>query len=470
TASLLLSLLLVAPPSASAATANFQDDVLPILKRHCVGCHNADESKAGLDLTSSTSALAGSSGGSVVKAGRPDSSPLYLAITRHEDYPAMPPKKPKLSDANLKTIRDWISSGLIASAEGKSQLREVAFDVRAGSRKRPEKPAFPKNLPSQPLANTTVSPPILALARSPWANLLAASGHRQVLLYGSEKDAAKGLPHVGTLPFPEGDVHDLRFSRNGELLIAAGGVGAESGKVVVFDVKTGRRVATLGDEYDVVLSADISADHKYVAIGTPAKLVKIFSTATGKLLHRIRKHTDWVTVARFSPDGTQLATADRNGGVHVWEVENAGIVYTLDEHKVKVTALSWRPDGKLLASAAEDGKFVLWDMKDGWATRSIIAHAEKARSRYSRRAGVLDIAFANDGRILTVGRDRAVRLWNMDGTRVSEANNQASLPLRARFLAGGKMIAVGAFDGRVHTFHAPKITRGATLETAPNAE
>ena len=97
---------------------------------------------------------------------------------------------------------------------------------------------------------------------------------------------------------------------------------------------------TLGDEYDIVLSADISADHSYVAIGTPAKLVKIFSTRTGKLVHRIKKHTDWVTVVRFRPDGKQLATADRNGGIHVWETESAGIVYTLDEHKVKVTALS----------------------------------------------------------------------------------------------------------------------------------
>ena len=454
----------------AAEPPNFGDHVLPIFKKHCLGCHNADESEAGLDLSSSKAALAGSSGGSVLKAGLPDSSPLYLAVSHHEDYAAMPPEKPKLPDAELKTIREWIAGGLIATAGGKSNLREVTFDVSAGSMQRPDVPAFPESLPVVPLASTNAAPQVLALATSPWANLIAASGHRQVLLYGSKDESGK-LADIGTLPFPEGDIHDLRFSRNGELLIAAGGIGADSGKVVVYDVKTGRRIATLGDEYDIVLSADISADHKYVAIGTPAKLVKIFSTRTGELLHRIKKHTDWVTVVRFSPDGKQLATADRNGGLHVWETETAGIVYTLDEHKVRVTALSWRSDGKLLASAAEDGKFVLWDMKDGWATRAITAHAAQARTRYSRRTGVLDIAFAPDGRILTVGRDRLARLWNPDGSRTSEVAEHSTLPLRAQFLSSGQLILTGAFDGQLRTFTlSPKMTQQATIEIVPRSE
>ena len=663
--SILLSFISSLPVSVFAAAPNFQDDVLPIFRKHCLSCHNADQNKAGLDLTSSQAALVGSSGGKVVLAGRPDSSPLYLAITHHENSVAMPPNKPKLPDEQLKTIREWIAGGLIANAGGKSQLREVMFDVSAGSMQRPETPAMPANLPEIPLAETRVAPPILALASSPWTKLIATSGHQQILLYG-EKPAAinaddfepvaknallvrrefeeesregkigsawftkehrelrelsndflvkngafsftawikpdadsKGeaifgrysfaillektrngwrvramsrskdnkiayfgrvgelpgeswqhiavtcdgrewaffyggvevarqpipedhvgfiedsrsfflggdghhedrqyrgglddvrlynraltpdevskinqnvsptMAHVGTLPFPEGDIHDLRFSRNGELLVAAGGIGADSGKAVVYDVKTGRRIATLGDEYDIVLSADISADHKYVAIGTPGKLVKIFSTRTGELVHRIKKHTDWVTVVRFSPDGSQLATGDRNGGIYVWETATAGIVYTFDEHKTKINALSWRRDGQLLASASEDGKFALWDMKDGWAARSIVAHAEKAQSRYSRRTGVLDISFSHDGRLLTVGRDRAVRLWNPDGTPGSKAVQLPALPLRAQFLSEGQAIVVGDLDGTLRTLGETATTLNSTGETVPNVK
>ena len=37
------------------------------------------------------------------------------------------------------------------------------------------------------------------------------------------------------------------------------------------------------------------------------------------------------------------------------------------------------------------------------------------RLRYSRRTGVLDLVVDRTGRILTVGRDRKVRLWSVDG-------------------------------------------------------
>lgn len=465
----LLTYLLLTSP-LPAAPPNYQDDIRPILKQHCLNCHNADEGEADLDMSTFAALEKGSSGGKVVVAGSPNKSSLFLAVSHDENYAAMPPESPKIPADQIKLISEWIAGGLLPSADGKSQLRDVSFSVSAGSMTRPPKPAFPKAIPEIPIARTNAAPPIVALAASPWANVVAASGYRQVMLYGSAGEVKPNWGFLGSLAFPEGDIHDLRFSRNGDLLIVAGGIGAQSGKVAVFAVSTGKRIATLADEFDIVLSADISSDHKYVAIGTPSRLVKIFSTDNGRMVHRIRKHTDWVTVVRFSPDGKQLATADRNGGIHVWETENAGIIYTLDEHKVNVTALSWRTDGKLLASAAEDGRFVLWDMKDGWATRSITAHAEKSRSRYSRRTGVLDIAFAIDGRILTIGRDRAVRLWNADGTRASEAVNRKSLPLQAKFLSGGQMIAVGGIDGRLHVLDVPAMTLQATPGTNPSVD
>lgn len=651
--------------SSAEAAENFQDDVLPIFRQHCLSCHNADRKKAGLDLSSFQLVQLGSSGGTVVKAGLPDSSPLFMAVNHHEDSVAMPPNKPRLADAQLKVIHGWIAGGLMESAGGKSLLRDVSFSLAAGSTSRPEHPAMPIDLPEVPIADVQRPLPVAALASSPWVDLVAGSGHEQILLFAKQRapiesdnfrpvasndlisrrtfdrpqenlkltagkfgkalqmdgpelrddtvpadvlvkhnsftfsawlkpdpemqspaiygresffimlersrngwrvramsraannnihytgrmgefikgdwqhvavtcdgkewayfyngievarqpipeemagfldrpepfhiggdgrnearryrggiddlrfyrralspdeirqmmvNVAPTFGHIGTLPFPEGAIHDLRFSRNGELLIAAGGRGAESGKVVIYDVKSGRRQATIGDEYDIVLSADISADHKYVAIGTPAKVVKVYSTGHGKLVHRIEKHTDWVTVVRFSPDGRFLASADRNGGIYVWETENAGIVYTLDEHKVKVTALSWRPDGKVLASAAEDGKFVLWDMKDGWATCTVAAHAERSASRYSRRTGTLDITFATDGRLLTTGRDRSLKRWAAGGTFLGESHTVDSLPLRATTSADGQQAFVGNFNGELQIWDLGTMTRSQVLK------
>lgn len=277
----------------------------------------------------------------------------------------------------------------------------------------------------------------------------------------SEVAPSYGL--LGALPFAEGTIHDVKFSRNGSVILAAGGRGAHSGRAVLYDVTTGKRVAEIGDEIESVLAADITASHDLVAIGGPGKLVKVFETASGKLVHKIDKHTDWVTAMSFSPDGLLLATGDRSGGVHVWETEKGAIVFTLDEHKVRITDLAWRADNKLLASGAEDGNLILWDMKDGFPSRNIVAHASKESPRYSRRTGVTAVDFAADGRILTVGRDGFLRVWSGDGTKVSESRVEGGIPTAAAVLNNGATAVIGSFDGSLSLWDLSTNARTQTL-------
>ena len=93
----------------------------------------------------------------------------------------------------------------------------------------------------------------------------------------------------------------LKFSRNGDLLLAGGGRGGQSGLAVAWDVKKGNRVFEIGKEYDVVLAADINADHSQVALGGPSKVVRIYNTADGSLAQELRKHTEWITAVEYSP-------------------------------------------------------------------------------------------------------------------------------------------------------------------------
>ncbi|NBQ01633.1 MAG: hypothetical protein EBU27_00060, partial [Opitutae bacterium] len=87
----LFSLLLAGSNIVFSDSLNYQSDVLPILKKHCLGCHNPDKRKADLDLSSYSALLVGSSGGVIVKAGVPDTSPLFMSVDHHEDYEPMPP-------------------------------------------------------------------------------------------------------------------------------------------------------------------------------------------------------------------------------------------------------------------------------------------------------------------------------------------------------------------------------------------
>ena len=180
---------LAAGVSFAAEPPNFDDQVLPIFRQHCNACHNPDKHTADLDLTTYKGVLKGGSGGEVVKAGVPDASRLYEAIVHADQVEPMPPDKPKMVDTQIEIIHRWIAGGLLEAEGGRSKLRNVAFNLTPGSMIRPEDPAVPIDLPTIPLAETIVTPPILALASSPWTNLIAASGHEQILLFGEQPAA-----------------------------------------------------------------------------------------------------------------------------------------------------------------------------------------------------------------------------------------------------------------------------------------
>lgn len=455
TSTLIVLVISMSAISLAADPPNYEQHVKPILRDHCLSCHNADEANADLDLSSFSALMKGGSSGVIAKAGRPDSSQLYRAITHAEGVEAMPPESPKMAAARIAVIQNWIRGGLIPGQGGKSQLRTVGMAFKASATGKSPLPSKLAIQLTKTAVQKTVRPPVAqALATSPGAQLIAVSGQQQILLFGRSESTkpktsnAHPIKFLGLLPFDEGNIHDLKFSRSGTLLLAAGGRGAHSGRVVLFDVESGTRVAEIGDEVDSILAADISTDHETVALGGPSKLVKLYATRTGKLVHKIEKHTDWITSMAFSPNGEWLATGDRSGGLHVWETKAGAIVFTLDEHKVRITDLAWRADGKLLASAAEDGNVILWDMKDGWPARNIAAHARPAKTRYRRETGVLSLDFAADGRLLSTGRDGIIRVWTVDGNKTFESTAQ-SLPVSGGFLANSQMVVTGHMDGQV---------------------
>ena len=412
-------------PAGAEDKITYQDNILPLIQANCAKCHNEDKKKADLDLTSYQGALKGSGSGAVLIPGNPDASKLWKAITQTED-PTMPPNQPPLPDKDLETFKKWIQGGLLENAGGKAVTAnkpQTDFSLKADSSGKPDgPPPMPKDLPREVVVHTARTTAVTGLSASPWAPLVAVAGQKQVLLFNSDS-----LELLGILPFKDGEPVDVKFSRSGGCLLASGGQGAKSGRVVVWDVVTGKQWMDLGDDYDTVLAADIRPDKSQIALGGPSRIVKIWSTKTGELQHKIKKHTDWVTAVAFSPNGQMLATGDRNGGISIWDPDSAQEIFTLAGHKSAVTALSWRNDSKLLASSSEDGTVKLWDMEEGKPVKSWTAHA----------AGALSVNYAHTDLLVTCGRDNAVTLWNGNGKKLRDLEKCCDLPLRASFSSDG---------------------------------
>jgi hypothetical protein len=115
---ILLSIAAVLPARAQNTDAEilFVRRIVPLFHEKCLACHGNDEAKikGGLDMRTLASTLKGGDSekpGFIV--GKPEESPLYLAVTRkHDDWEPMPPKEAdKLYAEQMAWIKDWIAGG-----------------------------------------------------------------------------------------------------------------------------------------------------------------------------------------------------------------------------------------------------------------------------------------------------------------------------------------------------------------------
>lgn len=57
------------------------EDLKPVLKKHCLNCHNGERPRGGLDMTTKATILAGSDSGVTVASGKPRDSLLYRMVS-----------------------------------------------------------------------------------------------------------------------------------------------------------------------------------------------------------------------------------------------------------------------------------------------------------------------------------------------------------------------------------------------------
>ncbi len=433
---------------AEAAKVTYED-VAKIFGQRCAQCHNSARPRGDLDLSSFEAVLQGGISGKVVVAGKSGDSLLFTAVA-HLEEPKMPPNR-KIAQSEIDTIKKWIDDGLIErlGKKGATALTNPA--------------APPRKLDGLGVAEAFTRPtPITALAVSPVVPMAAVAGKKQVVIY--DFSIAKVL---GGLSFPEGEVFSLRFSPDGKLLMAAGGVGGQSGAVVGFEVGTWKRLFTISDPSEAVLAADLSRDKTMVAFGGPGKTVKVASIPDGKIIHTLRKPTDFVLSVAFSPEGLLVAAGDRFGGLYVWETRSGKEFYTLRGHTKGVTGIAWAADSNSFVTCSEDTTVRRWDMHAGTEVFQWEASEE----------GLLDIACHPSGTIVTAGRDGQVKIWDRMGILKSKFGPVDDAVLKVAMTNDAKTIFSSDWSGSVRSwplaggtpvkFALPLVAKAAPLTVVP---
>jgi mono/diheme cytochrome c family protein len=100
----------------AASVEFYTTKVVPIMQANCYSCHGGVNHKGRLTLDTKEGMMKGGHDGAVIVPGDPAKS-LLVKLIRHEgpadDPMPMPMNKPKLSDADIATVEQWVKAGAV---------------------------------------------------------------------------------------------------------------------------------------------------------------------------------------------------------------------------------------------------------------------------------------------------------------------------------------------------------------------
>lgn len=113
-----------------------------------------------------------------------------------------------------------------------------------------------------------------------------------------------------------------------------------------------------------VYSVAVSPDGATVASGDDGGTIKVWELETGRVLASLNAHDGEVRALAFSPDGKRLASGGMFHFLKIWDTNTWQLLQSVDAHDGTTTCLSWQADDKFLASGGRDGKVRLWNTAD----------------------------------------------------------------------------------------------------------
>lgn len=472
-----VSLFAVAASAAPIAIAevkrdkpvDFETEILPLLKRSCIACHNAATAESHLSLeTPQTIRKGGDSGAAATPKDGANS--LILQVASHQSDPIMPPKDNKvnakpLSSQELGLLKLWIDQGAEGMVSGKNAVLNwqplppgvnpiyavaVTPDGQFAAAGRANQ-IFIYHLPSGTEVCRLTDPALVsggpynrpgvahldivqALAVNPQGDLLASGGYREVKLW-------RRPTNVQLHKFASSGVVTAVAVSPDKKLVATGG---DDNSIHLWDAVSGQPGATISGHTAAISSLRFTADGSKLISGSLDKSVRIWSLPEGKPIARIDTPTPVNALTIAGAMGQMLATAGAMENViRVWNIP-AEPAKQLADLPTPVTSIAASADKKWLAVAGGDGKVALVDVATAKATSTLAAHTGAVTS--------VSFNLANN-RLVTSGADKLVKVWDIaTGKPIAELQAGLAAADSAAINPNGVQAAVAWGEGLAAVF------------------
>lgn len=194
-------------------------------------------------------------------------------------------------------------------------------------------------------------------------------------------------------------VYDIEFSPDGSLLTGAGDFA------YIWDIPSGK----LSFKFDTGTwnwSSTFSPDGKSLAVGNDAGTLVLFDIKSGKRLWEATAHTSNIRSLAFTPDGASLVSGGFDGDAILWDATTGKELRRFSGHVAGITNVAISPDGKQLATSSSDSTAKVWDLGGGSLLYTLSAN------KFYEYFWVNNVAFSPDGKLLATGsEDGVMRLY-----------------------------------------------------------
>jgi len=459
---------------------SFEDEVLPILRRKCLACHNQTEEQGGLVLETPQTMIAGGDSGPAIVA-RASGKSLLLKLASHAGEPVMPPAD-NLVDASpltpkeLGLIQLWVDQGArgngISSGRSPTDWRPlppginpiyavaVSADGRFAACSRANQIFIYHVATGQPLTRLN-DPELQALDRShrpgaahldlvqalrfnPAGDMLASSGFRTVKLWQRPSDVV---------------LHKLPATDNAAALAvqASGGlVAVAAGKnIQLWDARAGQQKAELKGHEDEVTGVRFLGDRLLVSAARDAT-VRLWSIPAGETLGSLTTGSPLNAVevvpansdvlqtdSGEAPDLTawRIVTAGDDAVVRVWQFPAIG------SPEAEAPAANGEADsGDSDSNEADSGEAKAEEAASDPAAAPLLERELKGHSGSITSLAVVPGAAMQ---VVSSGRDGTARHWNLGDGRLLRQFNHGGPVNSVAMQAGGSRLATGGENARI---------------------
>jgi WD40 repeat protein/mono/diheme cytochrome c family protein len=434
------------------AEISYYRDVRRLFQQHCQGCHQPAKPMGGYVMTSPADLL---KSGDHEKPGIIPSHPERSMVIEQVlpqargKPPLMPKGRPPLKTQEIELIRKWIAQGAKDDTP-KTQQEVVDAD---------HPPVY------------LLPPVISSLAYSPDGQLLAVSGHHEVLLH---KGDGSGL--VGRLVGLSERIQSLAFSPDGKMLAVAGGAPGRFGEIQIWEVARKKLRLSVSVTYDTLYGISWSHDGSKLAFGCSDNTVRAIETDKGKQVLFQGAHDDWALGTVFSRDSSYLVSVSRDRSMKLTEVATQRFIDNITSitpgvlkggllalarnpkktnEKVKNTAAGTDQTEKWydeLIVGGDDGVPRLYKMHR--TTKRVIGDDANKLREYAAMPGLIyALAFNSDGSLFVAGSSLdgsgELRVYQTaDAKQVSRLSGIGPI-YTVSFRPDGKQVASAGFEGIV---------------------